>query len=60
MQTWSGTGRMIHVAEKLGFTECDRRVGIREWQGRRYNALSFRLDAEAFRAVLEKEPEAAD
>ncbi len=60
LQTWSGNGRMIHVAEKLGFTECDRRVGIREWQGRRYDALSFRLDAEAFRAVLDKEPEAAD
>ena len=60
LQTWSGNGRMIHVAEKLGFTEYDRRVGIREWQGRQYDALSFRLDAEAVRAVLEKEPDAAD
>lgn len=55
LQTWSGNGRMIHVAEKLGFAECERCVGYHEWQGRRYDALTFRLDAEAFRAVLEKE-----
>ena len=48
LQTWSGNGRMIHVAEKLGFHECSRRVGIREWQGRRYDALTFRLDVPAF------------
>lgn len=48
LQTWSGNQRMIHVAEKLGFVLCDRRIGLRAWQGRRYDALSFRLDQEAF------------
>ena len=52
LQTWSGNERMIHVAEKLGFRECDRRVGIRSWQGKHWDALTFRLDREAFaRAV---------
>lgn len=48
LQTWSGNTRMIHVAEKLGFAECSRRVNLREWQGRRYDALSFRLDVPTF------------
>ena len=48
LQTWSGNGRMIHVAEKLGFVECCRRVGVREWQGRRYDALTFRLKRSVF------------
>lgn len=48
LQTWSGNTRMVHVAEKLGFAECSRRVGLREWQGRRYDALTFRLDLETF------------
>jgi hypothetical protein len=30
-------------------------VGIREWKGERYDALTFRLDAEAFRAILEED-----
>ena len=50
LQTWSGNERMIHVAEKLGFVECCRRPGVRLWQDRRYDALTFRLDQEAFRA----------
>ena len=60
LQTWSGNGRMIHVAEKLGFTECERCVGFHEWQGRQYDALTFRLDVEAFRAILKKETEDTD
>ena len=51
LQTWSGNERMIHVAEKLGFAECDRRVGIREWQGEHYDALTFRLDVPTFLAT---------
>ena len=54
LQTWSGIERMIHVAEKLGFTECERSVGYHEWQGKKYDALTFCLDAEAFHAILEK------
>ena len=51
LQTWSGNERMIHVAEKLGFVECSRRIGLREWQGNRYDALTFRLDVPAFQAA---------
>lgn len=53
LQTWSGNGRMVRVAEKLGFRECSRRVGIRQWQGKCYDALTFRLDLAAFRAATE-------
>ncbi len=52
LQTWSGNERMIHVAEKLGFSECSRIVGLRQWQGKRWDALTFRLDAAAFRAAI--------
>ncbi|MCE5235349.1 MAG: GNAT family protein [Clostridiaceae bacterium] len=41
-QTWSGNARMIRVAEKLGFTECNRIRGVREVNGKKYDALTFR------------------
>lgn len=53
LQTWSGNRRMIHVAQKLGFRECDCRRSLRLWQGKRWDALSFRLDPEAFRAATD-------
>lgn len=40
-QTWSGNERMIHLAEKLGFAECDRKAGIRVVNGKRYDAVTF-------------------
>ena len=43
-QTWSGNTRMLRCAEKLGFTECSRRIGIREVEGKKYDALIFRLE----------------
>lgn len=43
-QTWSGNTRMIRCAEKLGFTECDRRVDEREVNGEKYDSLTFRLE----------------
>ena len=43
-QTWSGNTRMIRCAEKLGFVECNRYTGIREVEGRAYDALTFRLE----------------
>ena len=43
-QTWSGNSRMIHCAEKQGFAECCRRVGIHEVRGKRYDELTFRLN----------------
>ena len=42
-QTWSGNTRMIRCAEKLGFVECSRRVGVRVVEGQAYDALTFRL-----------------
>lgn len=43
-QTWSGNSRMICCAEKLGFTECNRFIGIREVDGQQYDALTFKLE----------------
>ena len=40
-QTWSGNVRMCHCAEKLGFAECSRLIGLREVNGERYDALTF-------------------
>lgn len=42
-QTWSGNVRMLRCAEKLGFAECNRKIGAREVDGRTYDALTFRL-----------------
>lgn len=42
-QTWSGNVRMIRVAEKLGFQECDRVTGEREVCGKQYDELTFVL-----------------
>jgi RimJ/RimL family protein N-acetyltransferase len=44
--TWSGNHRMVRCAEKCGFALVERRVGVREWQGRKYDALQFRLTRE--------------
>lgn len=52
LQTWSGNGRMIHVAKKLGFVECRRKTGIRQVRGETYDGLTFRLDVEAFHSTL--------
>ena len=43
-QTWSGNVRMLRCAEKLGFVECNRNVGTREVDGRKYDGLTFRLE----------------
>lgn len=42
-QTWSGNVRMLRCAEKLGFAICNRVVGIREVNGKTYDALTFKL-----------------
>lgn len=47
-QTWSGNVRMIALAEKLGFVECRRKIGLRLVRGERYDGLTFRLDTEQF------------
>ncbi len=43
-QTWSGNTRMLRCAEKLGFVECDRDVGIREVGGQKYDGLTFKAE----------------
>ncbi|MCD7747469.1 MAG: GNAT family N-acetyltransferase [Firmicutes bacterium] len=43
-QTWSGNVRMLRCAQKLGFVECNRNVGIREVNGEKYDGLTFRAE----------------
>ena len=43
-QTWSGNERMIGLAEKLGFTECCRKPGLRTVRGQQYDGLTFRKE----------------
>lgn len=43
LQTWSGNERMIHIARKLGFNECDRQINARAVNGSYYDALTFCL-----------------
>ena len=43
-QTWSGNGRMIGLAKKLGFTEYCRKPGIRTVRGQKYDGLTFRTE----------------
>lgn len=40
-QTWSGNERMIRLAKKLGFKECNRKIGIRTVDGKQYDAVTF-------------------
>ena len=46
-QTWSGNEGMLALADKLGFREKARFAGIREVDGRRYDALTFELETGA-------------
>ncbi len=43
-QTWSGNYPMIKLAEKLGFKEVFRKENLRVVDGKRYDAVTFRLD----------------
>lgn len=56
LQTWSGNVRMIHVAEKLGFMECNREVAFRKVRGGVYDGLTYLLDVEKFKAFLRENP----
>ena len=42
-QTWSGNVRMLRCAEKLGFKECRRDIGIREVNGKKYDRVTFKF-----------------
>ena len=52
-QTWSGNTRMIHIAEKMGFEECCRKVGVRSVRGQVYDGLTFKLNRDKFAAFCE-------
>ena len=52
-QTWSGNTRMIHIAEKIGFEECCRKVGVRSVRGQVYDGLTFKLNRDKFAAFCE-------
>ena len=52
-QTWSGNTRMIHIAEKMGFEECCRKVGVRSVKGQVYDGLTFKLNRDKFAAFCE-------
>lgn len=52
LQTWSGNHRMVHVAKKLGFAECNRVVGNCRAGEVNYDTLTFRLDQETFTGFL--------
>lgn len=54
-QTWSGNVRMVGLAKKLGFMECNREPGFRQVRGGTYDGLTFRLDEGAFHRFLERE-----
>lgn len=43
-QTWSGNTPMIKLAEKLGFKEYARVKDLREVGGKKYDAVTFRID----------------
>ena len=43
-QTWSGNLRMLGCAKKLGFVECNRNISACEVDGRKYDALTFKLE----------------
>jgi RimJ/RimL family protein N-acetyltransferase len=42
-QTWSGNLRMIRLAERLGFEECNRYRDYRMVRGKTYDGLTFKL-----------------
>ena len=44
IQTWSGHKVMMHIAQKLGFVECDRKIGVRLVDGQKFDALTYRLN----------------
>lgn len=47
-QTWSGNIRMMKLALKCGFEECDRKIDFREINGKLYDGLTFVLSKSKF------------
>ncbi|MDD5908483.1 MAG: GNAT family protein [Clostridia bacterium] len=42
IETWSGNGRMLRCAEKLGFRTCKKEPGVHTVGGKKYDALVMR------------------
>jgi RimJ/RimL family protein N-acetyltransferase len=51
VQTWSGNERMLRLAARYGFSEIERRVGVREVDGQSYDALSLAVDRATWEAA---------
>jgi RimJ/RimL family protein N-acetyltransferase len=51
-QTWSGNERLLGLASKLGFEECGRELGPRQVRGKRYDALTLRLNMDKFNGFV--------
>ena len=56
VQTWSGNIRMIRCAERLGFVECNREIGLRQVRGETFDGLTFLLDLDRFHKYLAENP----
>lgn len=54
-QTWSGNERMIHVAGKMGFEECCRKIDFRTVRGAKYDGLTFKLNKNKFFAFSKEQ-----
>lgn len=47
-QTWSGNVCMVRCAQKLRFQECERKIGNREVNGKKYDGPTFRMERKMF------------
>lgn len=50
-QTWSGNLRVIGLATKIGFEECNRNLNERFVRGASYDGLTFKLNIIKFNEV---------
>jgi RimJ/RimL family protein N-acetyltransferase len=50
-QTWSGNTRMIKLAAKCHFSQWERRKDFREVRGQPFDALTYVLSQEVFKAM---------
>jgi len=51
-QTWSGNTRLIALANKVGFEECNCNIGERSVKGVLYDGLTFKLNKWRFKQLL--------
>jgi RimJ/RimL family protein N-acetyltransferase len=47
-QTWEGNYPMIALAKIIGFVECERHVGFKEWKGKTYDTFTFSISKTEF------------